>query len=193
LVVAFVYYSPWVMLGRSACQRDGCRLVKLADLSLPEKRRLMNATNSKKPLVGPGHVQWNAGGWHGGIIGSASWMIIVSCFLFLNHPLIALVPVSIFATILILCLLLWVYRDRIYPFKATMTMLGLLAIATPSVWIFVESYVPEIRALIKPRSSLLVTLFAVLATPAIMIWGVTLEQLAINKNHTSKRRSKSAV
>ena len=150
--------------------------------------------NTKKPLVGPGHVQWNAVGWYVGGLGNSSWMFVISCFLFVNHPIIALVPAIAFATILVVCLLFWAYRDRIYPFTATMILFGILAITTPSVWIFLLAYgTPEVRTAAGWPRSPWPTLFVVVILPAIMIWGVILERIAMNKNDTSKSSYNSEV
>ncbi len=153
------------------------------------------APNSKKPLVGPGHFQWNAGGWFGSSLGSSSWMVITSCFLVLHkQPLIALVPAITFAMTLLVSIFLWTRRDRIYPFTSQLILLGFFAITIPVVWIFVQvNGSPEARAAMNWPVSTWTTFFVVSIVPIVMIWFFVLERIAMNKHASLNRGTKSVA
>jgi hypothetical protein len=153
------------------------------------------ATNIKKPLVGPGRFQWNAGGWYGSSLGSSAWMVITSCFLvFHNQPLIALVPAVGLAVTLLVSILLWTRRDRVYPFTSLMMLFGFFAIAIPAVWFFVQLYgSTEVLAAMNWPVSTWTNLFVVSIVPAVMIWFLVLERIGINRDATLNRSTKTVA
>jgi len=145
-------------------------------------------TMSSRPLVGPGHFQWNAGGWFGSSLGSSAWMIVASCFLALHdQPTLAMVPAVGFAIVLLASLLLWARRNRIYPFPAMMGLLGLLAVAISLALIVVSSNgSPAALAAMNWPASIWPTVLVCAIAPALMIWFLVLERLATTKPDTTK-------
>ncbi len=135
---------------------------------------------SRKPLDGPGRLQWNAGGWFGSSLGSSAWMIVASCFLLFHGQLaLAMVPAIGFSIVVIASMLLWSRCDRIRPFTAMMALLGLLAIVVPFVLFFVQWFgSPSARAAMNWPESPWPTILVIAIVPALMIWLVVLEQLA---------------
>lgn len=136
----------------------------------------MNA--SKLPLVGPGRFQWNAGAWFGSSLGSSAWMLVTSCFLLVNgQTILASIPTTGFALVLIGSAILWSRRHSIYPFSALMTLLGLLAIAFPVVWCVVQSYGSQsaLAAMNWPESRW-ITILVFTIVPTGMIWSIVLEK-----------------
>lgn len=136
----------------------------------------MNA--SKMPLVGPGHFQWNAGAWFGSSLGSSAWMLVTACFLLINGQMIlASIPTTGFALVLIGSALLWSRRHSIYPFSALMTLLGLLAIVFPFVWCVVHSLgSPSVLSAMNWPESRWITILVFAIVPAGMIWFYVLEK-----------------
>ena len=145
-------------------------------------------TMSSRPLVGPGHFQWNAGGWFGSSLGGSAWMIVTSCFLALHdQPTLAMVPAVGFAIVLFASLLLWARRNRIYPFPAIMGLLGLLAVAIPLVIVVVSSNgSPAALAAMNWPASTWPTVLVCAIAPASMIWFLVLERSATTKPDTMK-------
>jgi hypothetical protein len=118
-------------------------------------------------------------------------MIVTSCFLLLNsQPLVATVPAIAFAAVLMMSLLLWARRDRIYPFRAMMALLGLLAITFPIVWKVVQSYgSPQALAAMNWPVSRWPTILVFTVVPAVMIWFIFLERSRTIKDGTQRRDS----
>ena len=145
-------------------------------------------TMSSRPLVGPGHFQWNAGGWFGSSLGGSAWMIVTSCFLALHdQPTLAMVPAVGFAIVLFASLLLWARRNRIYPFPAIMGLLGLLVVAIPLVIVVVSSNgSPAALAAMNWPASTWPTVLVCAIAPASMIWFLVLERSATTKPDTMK-------
>lgn len=141
-------------------------------------------TSKKSTRIGPGRFQWNAGAWFGSLLGSSAWMAVAAVFLLLNEQvLLASVPAVGFATVLMGALLLWSRRDSVFPFPAIMAMLALLAIATPVVWIAVQSLgsPPVLAAMNWPQAGW-ITIFVAAIVPAIMIWFLVLERSGTPRN-----------
>lgn len=136
----------------------------------------MNA--SKIPLVGPGLFQWNAGAWFGLSLGGSAWMLVTACFLLVNGQIIlASIPTTCFALVLIVSALLWSRRHSIYPFSALATLLGLLAIVFPLVWCVVQSFgSPSVLTAMNWPESRWITFLVFAIVPAGMIWFFVLEK-----------------
>ena len=134
-------------------------------------------TTSNKSLVGPGRFQWNTGGWFGASLGGSAWMILVAGFLvFHDQPTLALIPAVGFPIVLLISLLLWACRTRIYPFPALMALLGLVAISVLLVVIVVPSYAsPEALAAMNWPASTGLTILASAIAPSLMIWFLFVE------------------
>lgn len=95
------------------------------------ERRIM-----KRSVVGNGYLQWNAGGWFGGVIGSSAWMPVVAGFLIAGRQTsVAIIPTLCFVAAVALACLLWRKRDHVQPFNALMVMLLLLSVTIPVTWI----------------------------------------------------------
>ena len=136
----------------------------------------MNA--SKIPLIGPGRFQWNAGAWFGSSLGSSAWMLVTAGFLLINgQTILASIPTTGFALVLIGSALLWSRRQSIYPFSALMTLLGLLAIVFPFVWCVVQSFgsTSVLSAMNWPESRW-ITILVFAIVPAGMLWFYVLEK-----------------
>jgi hypothetical protein len=52
----------------------------------------------------------------------------------------AAVPAGAFAGVVLVALALWTSRNRTEPFGALMTLLGVLAVASPLVWLVVQNF-----------------------------------------------------
>ncbi len=153
----------------------------------------MNA--SKLPLIGPGHFQWNAGSWFGSSLGSSAWMLVTACFLFVNgQTILASIPTTGFALVLIGSTLLWSRRPSIYPFSALMTMLWLLAIVFPVVWCVVHSYGTQaaLAAMNWPESRW-ITILVFAIVPAGMIWFIVLENSTMTEDAKTKPDSNAVA
>ena len=148
-------------------------------------------TTSSKSLVGPRRFQWNAGGWIGSSLGGSAWMIVTAGFLvFHNQQSLVLFPAVGFVIVLVASQLLWARRDRIYPFTAMMALLGLLAIATPVVWMVVSSYgSPASLAAMNWPVSIWATVLAFSIAPALMLWFLFLERSVIPNGNSPSRDS----
>ena len=141
---------------------------------------------------GPGHFQWNGGGWIGSAFGSTAWMLVVACFLtFSDDAELAVVPTAGFLIANCVAIHLWQRRDRTLPFTGYMILLGVLAVIVPTVWITVESFASQ-KALTRMNwpSSVTSTIFIVFFVPMIMLWFVHLERQA--KVGRSNKRPNSA-
>ena len=131
-------------------------------------------------IIGPGKFQWNGGGWFGSTLGSSAWMLVTCCFLIAhNQPWVASIVAVGFLTNLIASIALWVYRDRIYPFSALMSILGLMAFTIPLMWTLVQHYASdEFKNAMNWPVSQWSTIFVSVLIPAIMIWFAYLERSA---------------
>ena len=135
-------------------------------------------TSPIQPLRGPRRFQWNAGGWFGAALGSSAWMIVTAgVLIFHDQRALALIPTITFAIVVAASVFLWGRRARIYPFTALMTLLCLLAVALPVVWIVVSTgAAPEALAAMNWPASTWATALAVLLVPVLVIWFVVLER-----------------
>ena len=147
------------------------------------------------PVTGPGKFQWNAGGWFGASLGSSAWMLVTSCSLVAhNQPFAATISASGFLAILVASLVLWMRRDRVYPFHALMAILGLMAFTLPMVWLFVQTYASaESKKAMNWPVSQLPTVFVILLVPAIMLWFIYLERLAKTHRQTIRQKSETVA
>lgn len=78
---------------------------------------------------GPGHVQWDPGGWFGALFGCTAWMLLAA-FTAPGEPLVLGVGLGAFAVGAGLGVWLWTRRDRWRPHPALqlqLLVLGLLA------------------------------------------------------------------
>lgn len=83
----------------------------------------------KRPKPGPGHFQWNGGGWAGAQLGGSLWMLAVAVSLVQSAPGVALVWVLGFSAVNMIGLALWNRRDRIRPYPALQLLLLVLGIS----------------------------------------------------------------
>ena len=150
---------------------------------------------STKPVVGTGKFQWNAGGWFGSSFGSSAWMLVVTYYLVANsQSTVAMVPAIGFLVIMIAALLLWSRRDRIYPYAAMMTILGLMAFVIPFVWMVVQNYGSlQSRAAMNWPNSQWSTVFVFVLVPAMMVWFQYVERLAVSQNCTLRQDSNTVA
>ena len=111
-------------------------------------------------------------------------MLVTSGFLIAHHqPFIATIAASGFFVIVLASLVLWVRRDRVYPFHALMAILGLMAFTFPMVWLFVQAYASaESKKGMNWPVSQSSTAIVTLLVPAIMVWFAYLERLAKTHN-----------
>ena len=88
-----------------------------------------------------------------------------------------MVPAVGFAIVLLVSLVLWAWRARVYPFPALMALLGSLAILVPLVVIVVPAYAaPEALAAMNWPASTGLTILACAIAPGLMIWFLFLER-----------------
>ena len=144
---------------------------------------------SKRSLDGPRRFQWNAGAWFGSSLGSSAWMIVTSYFLIVhNQPRLALAPATGFSVILLGSILLWVRRDRVYPFTALMRLLVLLVLTVPIVWLLVSKVAsPDALAAMNWPVSGFATVVVCLAAPAIMVAIWLMEQTTPTRTSREER------
>ena len=129
-------------------------------------------SESKTPLIGPGRIQWNSGGWLGASIGGTAWMLVTAGFLAVYGQLaLACVPAVCCGLVLLTALLLWVRRDRVRPCPAIMALLGVLAVTYPTVWLAVRFYGSDsaLAAMNWQMSSWAAAIVCAIA-PVMMLW-----------------------
>jgi hypothetical protein len=86
-------------------------------------------------MPGPGHFQWNAGGWFGSQLGGTIWMLIGAAVLLPAAPDVATVWLIGFTVANAIGAWLWRRRDRVRPYPAMQALLlacvasGLAALA----------------------------------------------------------------
>jgi hypothetical protein len=135
---------------------------------------------TKQAIVGPGRFQWNPGGWWGASLGATVWMLVTAGFLVVHDQAgLSLVPMACFLFTNLVAGLLWVRRDRLFPFRGLLILLSVLAIAVPLVWTAVGGWASsEVLQNMNWPSSVFAYGLVFLLVPAIMIWFSRLEYLA---------------
>ena len=76
-----------------------------------------------KAKEGPGHFQWNKGGWFGGQIGCTAWLLPTGLILLVQRPFIGILWVAVFVAINGFGFWLWKHRDRFSIFLALQMLL----------------------------------------------------------------------
>ena len=140
-------------------------------------------------LIGPGHFQWNLGGWFGAAFGSTAWMLVLATFLCFHQPQeLAFLPVASFVAVIALAILLWISRDLVYPFDALLYLLGMLAVVLPVVWTIVSTSASNeaLKSMNWPPSPV-ASVAVCLATPIVMGCCYFLE------NSTIRKRSRASA
>ena len=140
--------------------------------------------NSKQAITGPGRFQWNSGAWFGSSLGCSSWMVPTAILLlYFEQPLLALMPLCGFASILVLVCFLWSKRDRILPFSAHMTQLTFVACIFPIVWFSIQSHISiEAREFARlPQTTWLNALYIITIVPIFMITFSLLEKRGLKQ------------
>lgn len=130
-------------------------------------------SSSKAPIAGRGRLQWNGGGWFGASLGGSAWMPVMASFLALHGQRnLAAVPAGAFAVVLLVALALWSRRDRTEPFGAWMTLLGVMAVAGPLVWLVVQNFgsPAALAAMNWPETRWPLSVAAFALVPALMLW-----------------------
>ncbi|KAA1257152.1 hypothetical protein LF1_55520 [Rubripirellula obstinata] len=95
----------------------------------------MNQHTHQSARRGKGRLQWEPGGWFGGIIGGSSWLAFGSLALLWRGELFpSFVSGVSWLLVLSLACWLWVRRDRIDPFHGLAYILILLSVLMPIVW-----------------------------------------------------------
>ena len=122
-------------------------------------------------------------------------MLVVTYYLVANsQSTVAMVPAIGFMVIMIATLLLWSRRDRIYPYAAMMKILGLTAFVIPFVWGVVQKYGSlQSRAAMNWPISQWPTVFIFVLVPAMMLWFLCLERLAVSQNRTLRQDSNTVA
>lgn len=143
--------------------------------------------HSAKSVKNQGFLQWNAGGWFGGTIGSCAWMLPLSGYLFIfNQPWLGSFSLSVFIILTTVSLSLWINRHRVSSFHAHMVLLGLLSIFIPVILIIVSMFgSPEVLIEMKwpvNKSTILVASFM---APVLMLWFFILNQWGPLRNSSS--------
>lgn len=90
--------------------------------------------SSKMPQFGPGHFQWNTGGWFGSQLGGTCWLLVGAAVLGVQEPGVAAWWACCFATANAVGTGLCLRRNRVRPYPtiqallATCAITGLLAV-----------------------------------------------------------------
>ena len=96
------------------------------------------AMKQQEPKItrrGIGKLQWEYGGWFGGIIAGSSWLAFGSLvLLWRGLPFASFVSGASFLIVLSLACWLWPLRDRVDPFHGLAYVLILLSVLMPIVW-----------------------------------------------------------
>ena len=98
-----------------------------------------------EPRRGPGHFQWNAGGWFGSLIGCTCWMLLGAMFLGMKDGLVGWTWAGCFAVGMATGIGLWSARDRLLPYPAMQTLLLVLLACS-----FTAFLVADLRNLLVP-------------------------------------------
>lgn len=139
---------------------------------------------SKQAISGPGRFQWNVGAWFGSSLGCSSWMIPTTILLiYFEQPVLALMPLCGFTSILVLVCFLWSKRDRIFPFSAHMAQLALVACIFPIVWFSIQSHISiEAREFAKlPETTWLNALYIITVVPLFMVAFALMEKRGLKQ------------
>ena len=95
----------------------------------------MNLHEDQIARRGKGKLQWESGGWFGGVIGGSSWLAFGSFVLLWQGKLVpSMVSGASWLLVLSLACWLWLRRDRVDPFHGLAYVLMLLSVLTPIVW-----------------------------------------------------------
>src|SRR5437867_3891353 len=73
---------------------------------------------TRQCVRGPGHFQWNAGGWFGSQFGGTMWLVVGAAVLAASAPLAALTWAACFVVANAAGWWLWQRRDRLRPYPA---------------------------------------------------------------------------
>ena len=132
----------------------------------------MNQT--RRPIVGPCHFQWNAGGWFGSQLGGTAWLLVGAIYLFYRSIPISLTWVLCFGLANVLGCSIWARRTVVAPFKGIQLLMLVLTLAGFVSWFtltwFRHDLVSEIHA--KTHMGYL----ALLIFPIMMTWFYCLER-----------------
>jgi hypothetical protein len=146
---------------------------------------------AKEPMRGPGHFQWNAGGWFGSQFGGAAWMLVGAAVIAAQAPWVAAWWACCFALANAVGTGLWLRRDRVRPYPATQALLatcgvaGVLAVTAlhafgpAEVALGVGLHDGRIRLEGSPAGTLRTAYAALLlGVPAMMGWFALMERAA---------------
>ena len=128
-------------------------------------------------------IQWNAGGWFGGAVGSTAWMLVCATLLFVHEQTsVAWINVACFAIANAVAIALWLNRHKRSAFSALLILLATLSFLIPAAWL-ATGQLASASALASMNwpSSLIVTAVVLLATP-IVAMAFMLRQNALSKN-----------
>ena len=119
---------------------------------------------------GTGRFQWSTGGWFGAQVGSTCWMLACGLWLLVEaRPLAGALLLGCFAAANALGTYLWAKRDRLDPYKAIQSLIGLIFCLTTAA-LGPMSYCGLLgrldERLENPKSLFLILLLF----PAMMIW-----------------------
>ncbi|MCR9291539.1 MAG: hypothetical protein NXI32_02390 [bacterium] len=142
-------------------------------------------TGIKSARVGKGRFQWHAGSWLGAVLGSVGWMVVTSIFLAIHGQwLPAALAALTFLCVSCVAAILWGLRSRVTPLAGLMCLLGLLALAVPSLWFAILTLTnPATLAAMNWPNSWWANAMVVLVVPAIMIrlWTLNEQPVAIRE------------
>jgi hypothetical protein len=85
---------------------------------------------SKKPIIGPGVLQWNTGAWFGSQVGGTCWILGCAVQSLIQRAYVsALLLLSVFAAANVAGTWLWHRRDRSAPFPALLDLMLVCGVA----------------------------------------------------------------